>query len=123
MSTDKPAITLLISCPDQPGIVAATSRFIFEHNGNILESDQHSTPKRDCTFFMRICFEEEGFALSPSELALAFSPIAVRFHMKWSIHYTHQRNRAVIFVSKFYHCLTTFLWRLKRAELAISFPV
>jgi formyltetrahydrofolate deformylase len=122
MSTDKPAITLLISCPDQPGIVAATSHFIFEHNGNILESDQHSTPKRDCTFFMRICFEEEGFALSPSELALAFSSIADRFHMKWSIHYTQQRKRAVIFVSKFDHCLTDLLWRWKSGELAMDIP-
>ncbi len=47
-------ITLLISCPDQPGIVAAVSRFIFEHNGNIFQSDQHSTDLHDGTFFMRV---------------------------------------------------------------------
>ncbi|HEY4036598.1 MAG TPA: formyltetrahydrofolate deformylase [Ktedonobacteraceae bacterium] len=122
MSIDQPAITLLISCPDQPGIVAATSRFIFEHKGNILESDQHSTHKQDCTFFMRICFEEEGFTLSPPELALAFSPIADRFHMEWSIHYTRQHKRAAIFVSKFDHCLTDLLWRWKSGELAMDIP-
>jgi len=122
MSIDKPAITLLISCPDQPGIVAATSRFIFEHNGNIIESDQHSTNKQDDAFFMRICFGEEGFRLNPSELALAFSPIADQFHMKWSVHYTRQRKRAVIFVSKFDHCLTDLLWRWKSGELAMDIP-
>ena len=122
MSIDKPAITLLISCPDQPGIVAATSRIIFEHNGNILESDQHSTNEQDCSFFMRLCFGEEGFTLNSSELARAFSPIADRFHMKWSVHYTRQRKRAVIFVSKIDHCLTDLLWRWKSSELAMDIP-
>ncbi len=122
MSIDQPAITLLISCPDQPGIVAAISRFIFEHHGNILESDQHSTHKQDQTFFMRICFGEKGFTLSPSELALAFKPIADQFHMQWSIHYTRQNKRAAIFVSKFDHCLTDLLWRWKSGELAMDIP-
>lgn len=122
MSIDQPAITLLISCPDQSGIVAAISRFIFEHHGNILESDQHSTHKQDQTFFMRICFGEEGFTLSRSELALAFKPIADQFHMEWSIHYTRQYKRAAIFVSKFDHCLTDLLWRWKSGELAMDIP-
>ena len=49
-------ITLLISCPDQPGIVARVSQFIFEHHGNICQSDQHSTDLHHGTFFMRIPF-------------------------------------------------------------------
>jgi formyltetrahydrofolate deformylase len=122
MSLDKPAITLLVSCPDQPGIVAAISRFIFEHNGNILESNQYSTNQQDYAFFMRICFGEAGFLLNASELALAFSPIADRFHMQWSIHYTRQRKRAAIFVSKFDHCLTDLLWRWRNGELAMDIP-
>ncbi len=68
MSTQKQTITLLISCPDQPGIVAAVSNFIFEHHGNILESDQHSTNQEDCAFFMRVNFDEEGFNLPATEL-------------------------------------------------------
>ncbi|HEY7414622.1 MAG TPA: ACT domain-containing protein, partial [Ktedonobacteraceae bacterium] len=80
MSTDKPTITLLISCPDQPGIVAAISSFIFEHGGNILESDQHSTNEQECTFFMRVSFGEATFRLRESELIAAFTPIAEHFH-------------------------------------------
>ncbi|GAE92136.1 formyltetrahydrofolate deformylase [Gracilibacillus boraciitolerans JCM 21714] len=34
---------LLISCSDQPGIVAAVSQFLYEHDANILESNQYST--------------------------------------------------------------------------------
>lgn len=122
MSLDKPAITLLISCPDQPGIVAAVSSFIFEHGGNILESDQYSTDKQECTFFMRVSFGEEDFRLNKTELLDAFHPIAERFQMQWSVHYTRQRKRAGIFVSKLDHCLIDLLWRWRSGELAMDIP-
>jgi formyltetrahydrofolate deformylase len=122
VSTDKPAITLLISCPDQPGIVATVSSFIFEHGGNILESDQYSTDKQEYTFFMRVSFGEEVFRLHKTELLDAFHPIAERFQMQWSIHYTRQRKRAGIFVSKLDHCLIDLLWRWRSGELAMDIP-
>jgi len=122
VSIRKPTITLLISCPDRAGIVAAVSQFIFEHNGNILESDQHSTNEQECTFFMRVSIDEESFALQPTALEQAFSSIADRFHMRWSVNYTRQRKRAAIFVSKLDHCLTDLLWRWKSGELAMEIP-
>lgn len=122
MAIHQPTITLLISCPDQPGIVAAVSRFIFEHGGNIVESDQYSARQQDETFFMRVSFAEEGFALPASRLSEAFSPIAERFQMQWGFHYSRQRKRAAIFVSKLDHCLTDLLWRWKSGELAMDIP-
>jgi formyltetrahydrofolate deformylase len=113
-------ITLLISCPDQPGIVAAVSRFIFEHHGNIFQSDQHSTDLHDGTFFMRVSFTEDGFTLDQSDLTNAFAPIAEMFHMQWSVHYSHHRKRAALLVSKFDHCLTDLLWRWDSGELAME---
>jgi len=104
-------ITLLISCPDQPGIVAAVSRFIFEHNGNIFQSDQHSTDLHDGTFFMRVSFTEDSFTLSQSELAREFAPIAETFQMQWSVNYSQRSKRAAVLVSKSDHCLTDLLWR------------
>jgi formyltetrahydrofolate deformylase len=114
-------ITLLVSCPDKPGIVAAISRFIFEHSGNIVQSDQHSTP--DNTFFMRVSFDEENFSLSPTELTSAFQSIADSFTMQWTVSYSRHRKRAGIFVSKLDHCLTDLLWRWKSGELAIDIPL
>jgi formyltetrahydrofolate deformylase len=122
MPISKQQITLLISCPDRPGIVASVSQFIFAHNGNILESDQHSTNKEECQFFMRISFAEEGFTLSRERLAEAFQPIAERFQMRWSVSYSCQRKRAGILVSKLDHCLTDVLWRWKSGELAMDIP-
>ena len=43
---------LLVSCPDQPGIVSAISTFLFEHNANIIESSQYSTNPEGGTFFI-----------------------------------------------------------------------
>ncbi len=120
MTTDKHTITLLVSCPDKPGIVAAISHFIFEHHGNIVQSDQHSTP--DNTFFMRVSFYEEDFLLSPTELVDTFQTIADTFTMQWSISYSRHKKRAGIFVSKLDHCLTDLLWRWKSGELAIDIP-
>lgn len=115
-------ITLLISCPDRPGIVAAVSQFIFAHGGNILESDQYSTNQQECQFFIRISFAEEGFNLTPEQLGETFQPIAHRFQMQWSVSYSGQRKRAAILVSKLDHCLTDLLWRWKSGELAMDIP-
>ncbi len=42
--------------------------------------------------------------------------------MNWSVHYSRQRKRAAIFVSKLDHCLTDLLWRWKSGELAMEIP-
>ena len=120
MQTPRQMITLLISCPDQPGIVAAVSQFIFKHGGNIFQSDQHSTDLHNGTFFMRIGFTEDSFTLCQSELSRNFAPIAEAFHMSWSVHYSRQRKRAALLVSKLDNCLTDLLWRWSSGELAID---
>ena len=37
----KNTATLLITCPDSKGIVAAIADFLYQHNANILHADQH----------------------------------------------------------------------------------
>jgi formyltetrahydrofolate deformylase len=44
MISDNPApnsAILLISCPDRVGIVASVTEFIYRHNGNIIDLEQH----------------------------------------------------------------------------------
>ncbi|GLV56507.1 formyltetrahydrofolate deformylase [Dictyobacter sp. S3.2.2.5] len=122
MSTQKDTITLLISCPDKPGIVSAVSGFIFEHHGNILESDQYSTNQHDGSFFMRISFAENTFALNEKDLPAAFQSIANRFQMQWHVSYSRRRKRVGILVSKYDHCLVDLLWRWKIGELTMDIP-
>jgi formyltetrahydrofolate deformylase len=119
----KDTITLLISCPDQPGIVAAISQFIFQHRGNIIQSDQHSTDPHDGTFFMRVSFAEDRFVLTEAELIAQFTPIAERFQMEWQVCYSRHCKRAGVLVSRMDHCLMDLLWRWKSKELVIEIPL
>ena len=115
-------IILSISCPDQPGIVATISHFIAAHQGNIIESEQHSTDPHHGTFFWRVCFAEDSFTLDKQAFTHAFHPIAERLHLQWSVHYAHERKRAAIFVSQLDHCLIDLLWRWQSGELAMDIP-
>ena len=45
--------TLLVSCGDRTGLVAALSEFVFEYGGNILDADQHAEVETGL-FFMRL---------------------------------------------------------------------
>ena len=58
-----PHAILLISCPDQKGITATVTNFIFQNNGNILDADQHIDEQTN-TFFMRLEWDLTGFRLS-----------------------------------------------------------
>ena len=74
---------LLVSCPDQPGIVAAVSEFLFERGANIVHSDQHSTDPMGGRFFLRIEFELPGLTGTAAAFEAAFVPIVQRFAMRW----------------------------------------
>jgi formyltetrahydrofolate deformylase len=109
---------LLVSCPDRPGIVAAVSRFLFEHGANILDADQHSTGPQGGTFFMRMVFHIDGLDLGRADLEHAFAEqVAEPFAMEWSIAYATDRKRMAILVSREDHCLLDLLWRWRSGEL------
>ena len=56
---EAPVLRLIVQCPDRPGIVAAVSRFLFEHGANIMQADQFSTAGGSGRFFLRIEFQAE----------------------------------------------------------------
>ncbi|HYV15841.1 MAG TPA: formyltetrahydrofolate deformylase [Conexibacter sp.] len=109
---------LLISCADRRGIVAAVSRFLFEHGANVLDADQHSTDPEGGTFFMRMEFHLEGLDVGRAELEAAFAAhVAEQFGMEWSIAYAADRKRIAILVSREDHCLLDLLWRGRSGDL------
>lgn len=115
-------IRLLISCPDRRGIVATVAGFVADHNGNILEADQHSDAEHG-EFFIRLEIEPEGFTLDEDSFDREWSPIASRFSMKWSASWPGHVKRAAILVSKQMHCLNDLLWRWKTGELRVEIPI
>lgn len=112
----------LIQCSDQRGIVSRVSEFVFRYNGNIIQSDQHTTDPENGLFFMRLefCFDP-GF-VSAKHLEDEFGILAKTFNAQYSIYYTKQRQKVGILVSKQDHCLLDILYQWKSNELNIDIP-
>ena len=104
--------TLLLSCPDQRGLVARIAHFIFERGGNIIDLDEHVDAQQSL-FFLRVSWDMRDFSISPDEAAAAFAPVAREFQSQWLLKINHARNRRrlALFVSKYDHCLQEILWR------------
>ncbi|HRT69766.1 MAG TPA: formyltetrahydrofolate deformylase [Syntrophales bacterium] len=113
---------LLLSCPDQRGIVASVSNFVFQHNGNIVHAAQHTTQKSKI-FFMRIEWELEGFDIRREDIGKAFSPIADRFGMTWWLHFTDYVPRVAIFVSRHVYCFHDLILRQNMGEIKCEIPI
>jgi formyltetrahydrofolate deformylase len=108
---------LLITCPDQPGIVAAVSRYLFDQGANITGSQQYSTDPFDGTFFLRVEFCLRDLTGRFDELRGAFGGIADRFSMRWQLARADRPKRLAILASRADHALQELLWRHRSGEL------
>lgn len=113
---------VLISCPDQKGITAAVTKFVYDYNGNILHADQHIDEQTN-TFFMRLEWDLEGFAIERMSVAAEFERLAQAFQMNWTIDFSDRSKRVAIFVSKHQHCLVDLLYRHQAGHLLCDIPV
>ncbi len=114
--------TLLISCPDRPGLVAAVTQFLAAHQGNILHLDQHVDSQAD-TFFMRVEWDMTRFDLTWEGLQTAFAAVAEPFAMRWRIARGDETPRMAVFVSKEAHCLYDILSRHEAGEWQVALPL
>jgi formyltetrahydrofolate deformylase len=113
---------LLLSCPDQRGVVAAVAGFITEHDGNIVDAEQH-TDTVENVFFQRVEFELDGFALSRDEILPALQPLIERFDLTAQVRFTDRRTRTAVLASKQAHCLYDLLTRWKTGEMPTDLAV
>ena len=118
----KNTATLLITCPDTKGIVAAIADFLFQHDANILHADQHQDAENNL-FLMRVEWDITNFDLNDAAFSQAFSPIASKFNMQWQLKKSTQKTRVAIMVSQYDHCLADLLHRHKSGELACEIPL
>ena len=107
---------LLLSCPDQKGITAAVTDFVFQRSGNITDAAQHADAESGA-FFMRIEWELAGFSVAREKIADEFRPLAERFHMAWELHFTDEPVKVAIFVSQQLHCLYDLVFRYRSGQL------
>ncbi|RLL47093.1 formyltetrahydrofolate deformylase [Oceanobacillus piezotolerans] len=113
--------TLLITCPEKPGIISTVTNFLTEHIANIIDIDQHTTDPRTGIFFMRIEFDVESQTIQKLEQDL--HELAKDYSMEWWLSTKEKRKRMAIFVSKADHCLMELIWRWKTNEIPVDIPL
>ena len=114
--------TLLVSCPDRPGLVARIANFIYANGGNIIHADQH-TDFSTGLFLNRVEWQLDGFNLPREAIATAFNAIAKPLDAQWQIHFSDTIPRIAIWVTKQNHCLLDLLWRWQAKELKAEIPL
>lgn len=120
----KKKIILVVNCPDKAGIIAEVSTFLFKRKFNILESSQYKDSKNN-HFFMRVCFSsfEKTGKVSFNKLKKDFLSIAKKYSMKFNFFDMSQKQKVLIMVSKFGHCLNNILYQWKTGSLKCEIPL
>ena len=123
MNQNENTATLLIHCPDKPGILAAVTEFINQHKGNILYLDQYVN-REESVFFMRVKWDLVDFQIPKEKIEDYFQTlIAQRYEMNFRLYFSDVKPRMGIFVSKMSHCLYDLLSRYAMGEWEVEIPV
>nr|WP_292027455.1 formyltetrahydrofolate deformylase [Brevundimonas sp. UBA2416] len=117
-----PTATLLIHCPDKPGLVHDVTGFILSHQGNIIDLQQHIDPEQGA-FFMRLEWSLERFTLEPEEIESRLQPLARRHQMRLTLSLSSRRKRVALLVSRDSHCLYDLLARHEAGDLPVDIPL
>jgi formyltetrahydrofolate deformylase len=107
--------TLLVSCPDRKGIVAALAQLLYGHGANILDADQH-TDLLAGQFFQRIRFDLHEVHTDRVAIERAIAEVSERLGMTHKLSYANRPKNVAIFVSRYGHCLHDLLFRHRLGE-------
>jgi formyltetrahydrofolate deformylase len=111
---------LVLSCQDAPGIVHAVSGLLVQERCTIVESHQFDSLSSGM-FYMRVEFRHvDAEPLDFPALREAFAGTAQRFGMNWRLADAAERQRVVIMVSQYAHCLNDLLFRNSVGELNLD---
>jgi formyltetrahydrofolate deformylase len=113
---------LTVSCEDVKGIVAAVAGFIASNDGFIIEATQFGDPVTG-RFFQRIHFAEGAGTPSEEVLRERFTAdVATPFGMSFGLHDMTRKQKVLLMVSKFGHCLNDLLHRHQTGALRVEIP-
>lgn len=116
-------VTLLLHCPDKPGIIADITNFITENRGNVVYLAQF-VDRVENVFFMRIEWEIDGFLIPKDKIADYFRTLyASKYDMDFNLYFSDKKPRMAIFVSKMSHCLFDLLSRYSAGEWSVEVPL
>jgi len=121
-----PTLIAFLHGPDQPGLVARVSGWVFERGGNIVHADQHHDREAG-VFFQRVEWEPSfakasaGGAPTGADLdaiAAEFRKFATGLGMKVQVTASTSRPRVVVFVSRAEHCFHDLALRWREGEFS-----
>ena len=115
-----PVHVLTLVCPDRPGIVASISQGLVELDANILENAQFGDQATGM-FCMRTRFETP--VADADRIEAALEPRSSALGASVRVRREDQRQRVLVLVSKYDHCLVDLLYRWRAEELAIDIPL
>lgn len=116
MKAAAPRATLLVSCRDRTGLVAALSDFVFRNGGNIIDADQHAEAETGL-FFMRLAWDLQTFQLDRAGIDAGLAELQRKFELTFELTYSDRRPRVAVFASKAPHCLYDLLLSHQLGEL------
>ena len=102
-------IITIIYCPDRKGIIANITSWFFEKNINIIHSQQCTIQEEGTMFFMRIEAEADDKNLDKKVFEKDLRSFSKKACFSYNLHYTSQKERIAIMVSKTSHCLYEIL--------------
>jgi formyltetrahydrofolate deformylase len=109
-----------LRCPDRPGIVRAFADGVFQAQGNIVDNKQFSDPDSG-TFCMRTVFDAESDDVDAvrAEIIGRLAP----YEPTATLRRESRRQRMLVMVSRFDHCLLDLLYRYDADELHVEIPL
>ena len=116
--TTPATLVALLHGPDQPGLVAKTSGWIYARQGNILHADQHRDMEAG-EFFQRIEWVPSGPGAEREVTEL--QAFAATLGMSAKVARSTHRPKGALFVSKEDHCFHDLALRWKAGEFAGDF--
>ncbi|MBI5771497.1 MAG: formyltetrahydrofolate deformylase [Verrucomicrobia bacterium] len=115
---DSPATLIaLLHGPDQPGLVARVSGWIFARGGNILHADQHRDMEAGI-FFQRVEWVPTGAAGVAERESADFLAFAASLGMQAKVIQSNRRARIAVLVSKADHCFHDLILRWKAGDFS-----
>jgi formyltetrahydrofolate deformylase len=128
--------TLLVSAPDQPGLVARLAGFFYELGLNIVDAGNHTDVFADGgpRFAMRIVVDLDGLGAAKAQAGLGgsatrraleerFDGLVTALAGTWSVGYDDARPRVAILVTKEASCLYDLVLRQRSGELPCDIPL
>ncbi|WP_269045922.1 formyltetrahydrofolate deformylase [Paenarthrobacter sp. Z7-10] len=110
---------LTLDCAESPGIVHAVAEFLLNHGCYIIDIKQFGDQNTQ-HFFMRVHFISTGSFSTGEDLRQDFAPVGAQWDMDWRLEPHGRKQRILVMVSKYGHCLNDLLFRARSGELPVE---